>query len=286
MARVNIEDELFLDPRFYDLVSKSHNQMEAIGRWVFAVKLAQKFYRDGGLIPRKEWESRKMGNQLIESGLAEVRDEHIYLKGSEAHLSWLNQCSKGGSSKSQIKLNALEKLREKKKEKNDQKRLEASLKPSEADLKGLELPPLTLTKKKEENIHTGPQVAPNGVQAGMPPKLSEAELLEGIDRAWKTWVKTLHFFGMQDQPNISPIEQTSIYRGIMNLGVETVCLALEGQRYEPKHDGYNPADHLSIDRILHRGPNGKPSKWQECRNRALQNRSAKINLRSARVDLT
>ena len=109
MARINIEDSLFKDARFIDLCIHYGDKAKALGVITWAFVIAQKFYlseESGRLIPLNEWKRQQCDDKLIEIGLAEVRQNGVYVSGSENQFAWLIQKSeagkKGGRPKSNI----------------------------------------------------------------------------------------------------------------------------------------------------------------------------------------
>ena len=96
MARINVEDDLFTDPRFLELVTLLKNRAEALGSLIFAWRVAQKNYKDGGLISKEDWKKQKLNSKIIEVGLAVETENGIYLCGSNDQFAWLNQKSNAG----------------------------------------------------------------------------------------------------------------------------------------------------------------------------------------------
>ena len=73
---------------------------------------------------------------------------------------------------------------------------------------------------------------------------TQAAVLE----ACETWEKTLTYF---KQPRVITIrERMTIERAILREGVGPVLHALLGARFEPKNESFDPADHVSLDRVL------------------------------------
>lgn len=94
MARINIEDSLFKDIRFMDLVAKFGCLNTAIGALVRAWALAQKHYlnyENDQLIPSADWKKQRIRDELIEVGLAELRPKGYYVSGSKEQFAWLEQ---------------------------------------------------------------------------------------------------------------------------------------------------------------------------------------------------
>lgn len=112
MARINIEDSLFKDGAFLDLIIAMNSRHAAIGAVVEAFMIAQEFFLNeetNRLIPLSEWKRRKAVDLIIDCGLAELKGENsefVYLRGSEKHFSWLLQRheagKKGGRPKKEI----------------------------------------------------------------------------------------------------------------------------------------------------------------------------------------
>lgn len=99
MARINIEESLFKDVRFDDLKMKLGSVDTALGAMVRAWSLAQKWYlkeETSRLIPITEWRKQRISDFIIEVGLAEVRNDGIYVSGSESQFAWLLQRQSAG----------------------------------------------------------------------------------------------------------------------------------------------------------------------------------------------
>ncbi len=72
---------------------------------------------------------------------------------------------------------------------------------------------------------------------------------EEMEECKGTWIKTLKHFGMTRE--ILATEEIQIARAIQRFGnARSVSMALVGPRAQPKDDRFNPADFLSLDRIL------------------------------------
>lgn len=107
MSRVNIEDSLFKDPRWYKLLIKCGDQYKALGMITTSWMLAQKHWLEHGCIPSKAW--LKDLDLLIEIEFAEKREDgSVYVKGSKRAFEWLRQKAeagrKGGQRKARNKL--------------------------------------------------------------------------------------------------------------------------------------------------------------------------------------
>lgn len=92
MARINVEDAIYRDRRFFNLAAKVGGPEAALGAIVFAWDLAQKFWKTSQkLIPPHEWKRLGFADDILECGLAELRDGLVYVCGSEEQFRWLDQ---------------------------------------------------------------------------------------------------------------------------------------------------------------------------------------------------
>lgn len=97
LARINVEDGLFKDARFFDLVISLGSKTMALGACVEAWIVAQKFWKmTKNGIPKPEWKIQKLNDALIQTGLAEDRGDFIYVRGSAAHFAWLDKNAESG----------------------------------------------------------------------------------------------------------------------------------------------------------------------------------------------
>lgn len=98
MARINIEDSLWKDNRFQNLMIKAGSRHAAKGMILELFVEAQKFWLSSGGkgIPKPAWDKADLPTMLIECGLAEDRGEFIYAVGSEDQFAWLTQRSDAG----------------------------------------------------------------------------------------------------------------------------------------------------------------------------------------------
>lgn len=91
MPRLNLEESLTKDPRIKKLGRLIGSENLAVGTWIEFAFLAQKFWAKGQLIPEEQFYFLEFPEQLLESKLAERRDEGIYCRGSEEHFGWLKE---------------------------------------------------------------------------------------------------------------------------------------------------------------------------------------------------
>lgn len=92
MARTNIEDCWWTDPRRSLLVKKIGSEELADGIVIKAWRLAQEFWKSGkGLVPKDLFETLPHFQALIDSKLADVRGTFVYVRGSSAYLDWIRE---------------------------------------------------------------------------------------------------------------------------------------------------------------------------------------------------
>ena len=81
---IKIEDRLFDDQRYLNLIARLGDAPKALGSLGLAWKLAAKHWkRKSKLIPADEWEKLPNSEDIWAVGLAEFRDGGVYLRGSE-----------------------------------------------------------------------------------------------------------------------------------------------------------------------------------------------------------
>lgn len=97
MARINIEDTLFEDPRFTELLIKLGSRETAVGSLVLAWRVAQKcFLASDRFIPLELWTKQRLKDEIIEVGLATRSDRFIKMAGIEDQFKWLTQRQQAG----------------------------------------------------------------------------------------------------------------------------------------------------------------------------------------------
>lgn len=95
MARINIDDSLFIDNRFR-FVQKKEGDDTAIGQWVRLALMAQKYWIKNELIPFDEFELGEFSENFIKSKLVVREEDGYYLSGSRDHFGWLLKQRKNG----------------------------------------------------------------------------------------------------------------------------------------------------------------------------------------------
>lgn len=97
MARINIEQVWWTDPRREKLGNLLGSLLLADAVIIRAWKLAQDFWGNNrGLIPTHVFETLEANAKLIQANLAEVREDGIYVRGSSQYLDWVNERREAG----------------------------------------------------------------------------------------------------------------------------------------------------------------------------------------------
>lgn len=97
MARINVEDGLFIDQRWIELVLALGDADKALGALVRAWRVGQDYWKhsDNG-IPKTVWNSQKINNAIIQVGLAHENGDFIKIHNSEKHFAWVRQKVEAG----------------------------------------------------------------------------------------------------------------------------------------------------------------------------------------------
>lgn len=110
MARINIEDCWWTDPRRSRLSKLVGDETLADGIAIRAWRVAQEFWGKNMLVPLKIWETVEANENLIEAKLAEQRDDGIYVCGSSQYLDWVRERREaakiGGKKSAAVRKNA------------------------------------------------------------------------------------------------------------------------------------------------------------------------------------
>lgn len=90
MARLNLEDDIKKDPRFWALVRLLNGDVEkALGKLAMFWDVAQSFWaQDKALVPEDRFRHGDKWEFLIAVDLAERRPEGIYARGAEERFKW------------------------------------------------------------------------------------------------------------------------------------------------------------------------------------------------------
>lgn len=97
MARINIEECWWSDPRRSKLIRLIGDEERADGTAIKMWRTAQEFWkRDHQLVPRSVFEALQFASELLQSGLAEEREGSIYVRGSSQYLEWVKDAAEAG----------------------------------------------------------------------------------------------------------------------------------------------------------------------------------------------
>lgn len=90
MARLNIEDCWWTDPRRSALSALLGSEPLADAYAIRAWRLGQDFWKHGRqLVPKSLFDILPGAASMIQSGLADVRESFVYVRGSSAYLEWI-----------------------------------------------------------------------------------------------------------------------------------------------------------------------------------------------------
>lgn len=90
MARINIEECWWSDPRRTKLLLKIGFAADsaAVNMW----RTGQEFWsKNQSLVPKDVFDKLEYSKELIEAGLADVRESFVYVRGSSEYLTWLQE---------------------------------------------------------------------------------------------------------------------------------------------------------------------------------------------------
>lgn len=98
MARLTIEECWWTDPRRELLIERIGGTDQADIAALRAWRLSQEFWKRGrGLVPRLLFDALKHAQDLVEIGLAEIRGETVYVRGSADYHDWAADMHKGAA---------------------------------------------------------------------------------------------------------------------------------------------------------------------------------------------
>lgn len=99
MARVNIEDCWWTDPRRSALIRLVGDEELADGAATKMWRLAQEFWkRNRGVVPVQLFKTLRFSEHLLGVCLAELREDGVYVRGSSAYLDWVHEKREAGRS--------------------------------------------------------------------------------------------------------------------------------------------------------------------------------------------
>lgn len=97
MARINIEELWWTDPRRSKLIRILGDEDKADGVAVKMWRLAQEFWKkDRGLVPNSIFETLENNQALVGCGLASLGNDGVYVRGSSQYHDWLHEQRENG----------------------------------------------------------------------------------------------------------------------------------------------------------------------------------------------
>lgn len=260
MARINIEDQYWPDPRRQMFCDLSGDSYKADGVFLRLIRIAQDYTKKNELIPLTLFKQLPFHEHLIAVGFCKEFEAGIYLAGTQEHLSWLRDRSeagkKGGQSKSESKTKHLKQNRSK-----SEANAEANSKQARS--------------KDRSKTETSPSPSPSPSKeetttTTIPQNSIPMDLRGQLDEAWVAWNQTLTSFGLKPK-NISPPDERTLAQAIRMLGLERVKNALVGKSFETKQGQYDPVNTLSLEYCLSRNAKTGNSNHERLENLALAN---------------
>lgn len=104
MARINIEECWWSDPRRTRLAKIMGDPRLADALALSAWKTSQQFWiKDRAYVPLKVWTAIEDSDKLVEVGLAELREDGVYVSGSSLYHEWIveqREANRAGGQKS------------------------------------------------------------------------------------------------------------------------------------------------------------------------------------------
>lgn len=267
VARLNIEDKWWTDPRKQLLSRALGSEALATGVFFCAARLAQDYWKDEhGLIPKRIWDAVEHHQKLIDCGLAEIRPGGIYLFGSEECFRWIEEKrekkveagKKGGAKRSErAKRGPDGRFKNVQTETThtpdtlqtepDTSRPSYSYSISSSSLDSKE----SRERETAETVEKSSQESGTKITEGSLPERKtkiQSELKGAVNKAVDEWGITLRRWGFKRNPQSDEIE---IARAIQRFGSEAVLDALIGKRFDRKTEKWNPADFCTAKHVLH-----------------------------------
>jgi len=98
VARINVEESIHKDARFFNLAVSLGSRERAMGALVYAWILAQTWWKSNDrLIPLNEWKRNITdGDEIVRHGLATIIDEKVRVSGADTQFRWLEQRIEAG----------------------------------------------------------------------------------------------------------------------------------------------------------------------------------------------
>jgi hypothetical protein len=269
MARINVEDSIYTDLRFYKLLNLfNYDADKAIGCLVRAWRVGQPIWKETKLgIPLDVWKTQQLRNEIIECGLARIEGDRIWLNGANEAFKFLeefeNRQSKGGKARA----NSAPRNERGQFVKED-KPSKPSDGPATVQLSSLTSPSYSYSSSssssfsKEEcvyNKNAGSEILEQDTHINSKteepkdrlPRESKItkEFTEQITQLKAIWLETIQSFN--SSVKTLPL-QTDIELGrlVQINGYEQTRLALLGARFEERTENFDPSKNLNIRRFF------------------------------------
>lgn len=225
MARLNIEDTLWTDLRFQDLLVKSGNRWIAKGMILELWCVAQKYWlaSRGRGIPKPAWIDLGLSNDLIECRLARDDGEFVYAIGSREQFAWLEQASRAGHNGGVSSGIA----------RRENKGKSAKV-PGSGTKRGEASSSFSFSFSKKEEINTSK------------PANQKTEIPQEV---WTEYEATFEHYGREPNRARDEVPIMRAYLGPAKRDWWRVQRAIAGYRFEKKSGDYDPAGHCSLTRL-------------------------------------
>lgn len=91
MARVNIEENWWVDPRREKLAKLLGDELLADGAVIRLWRIAQEYWKNSEPIPNHVFEHVRYGSEIVACGLAISNEQGVYVRGSTKSFEWLQK---------------------------------------------------------------------------------------------------------------------------------------------------------------------------------------------------
>jgi hypothetical protein len=265
VARLNIEESLYTDERFFELVALVKSGELALGKLVRAWTVAQKYHLSHREIPTEVWVKQRLDQVLIDVDFAERTATGVRMRGQDEQFAWLVNASRAGkkSVKARRETDGTAQPIRQKAPSNDLQRTLNDTERSSKDLR--EIPEGISTsssysssfsfsdsKTERAGSHTRTRegISNQSNQETEKPEIPSEGISRGlvVGRLVPIWLATLKHFGI-DRP-MRAGEDIKIYELARRHGADACAEALEGMRYDPGGKGFDPKRWCQLPRLF------------------------------------
>jgi hypothetical protein len=224
VARINIDDDWFTDPRRFKLAELVGSETLADGCMVEAWRVAQSFWRQGKrLVPVPVYNKIPYAELILKVGLAKHKGARIYVNGSTVRFRWLVKASTNG------KAGGVASGRSRR------AKTEANAKPMRSQCEPSLSSSLSISSSKNKARAQSENIG--GRQSP-----SQQEIQVCIEE----WNQTLRHRAIERDARI---DEVVIARLAARYGPDRTRMALRGMRYEPGDKNFDPAANCYIARL-------------------------------------